>query len=306
MKLKYRLVVFLLFVIFLAGCPVDSGSDSGGSSGSSGSSGSNGNNPDPGGTDNTKNDAQVTILSASKYEYPGIIKLTWKSIKGAGKYRIYRYSSKDEQNSLLGHYDFFYNTPDVIDNLTSDDVIALRDNFDTPFFYKISCFINDVESEKSDFVYGVCSTAQDIHEPGSDEKPSSDAGQTVFIDVENNPYVLHLNSYPDGVGSSVSDVDWYKLKRKREVITFSIQSDLLKNYSVARDEIRIEFYYGNDLNPKYTELIQLPNTTCIFGDLPEHYNNEIDDGNLVDVYFRLVYDKTSTTDKKLFNYKIVM
>lgn len=303
MKIVTGCFVLLLGILLFTGCPTPESGSSGSSSGSQGSSGGSGDGESTTG---------IAGFSASKYVEPGAITLTWRTVLGADQYKIYRYESRDE-TSLSGDPLYFTdNTPDLVDEAETIDIINDAANHDKVFFYKIAYFIDGVESEKSDFVYGVCNADRDSLEPQSDTKPKPfpEAGQTVFKDdILSPPYVLTLYSYPDGTGSEVSDVDWYKFRCTRtQMIDFRIET-VSATANINSGDIQYEFYYGSDTNPKVDggdTGIVLGTSGCRFGDQPDHYGQEADDGELVDVYFRLAFRNPNPDTKRIFKYKVVM
>lgn len=220
----------------------------------------------------------ITNLKASMFRFTDGISVSWDYVAAASSYKIYRYLSENDITPV---------------ELTSD-VLTIFDTSaeqNVPYFYRVSCVIDDREYEKSALVSGIFGYYQDIYENNDDYSIVTSA---LPLDREQSA-ILHL--IPDGLGGKIHDTDWYLYQGDARDIYVSLDLTLPNGYPDGA--VKLLFYYEGQESAIHT--------AHALG-MPDVFNFKPTAGisGTIDVYFKVYLDPTLDAGSGLIMQRYVL
>lgn len=231
---------------------------------------------------------KISDFAVSKMERKTYIDLSWKSIKGVCKYKIYKYSQPNEE-SLIKILEFTDNEPDKVTVLKFTDYdFTIEEDINIPFYYRISSVIDSNESEKSDFEYGIFYNEYEL-------KNNNASGAGEYTDKINSV----LFSFLDCEGKVINDSDWYKMTCLPKDFMLEIKNK--KSMNIKSGDVNIAILYKNT-EKVYALDISDNNKTAVC--LPEIFT-ENEANKKIDIYFKIYISKTKLSGITSLEYEIL-
>lgn len=176
-----------------------------------------------------REDIKVSEVKASILEFSDKIRLTWKPVRGATSYKVYRYKNRD------GAYESVITT----ELCELNDVTVLKD---TAYYYKVLWVYNSVEyGDVESRIFGLYSDTIDIYEPNDNiTKIENELGSTIF---DNTKSAL-IYSFKNGK----KDIDYYKYSGSQEYLKVIINLEPANSSGL----IKVQVIHNNTVKKEQT------------------------------------------------------
>jgi hypothetical protein len=197
----------------------------------------------------------VQNVRATQLEYTDKIRVTWDIHPDpVVSFKVYRYLSKDGQNPQI----YFDISDNYFEDTASNGIQA-----GTPYFYRVSWVDGDGEHGKDGFYsLGVFNGLTDIGEPNNDVSEAKDL--SFVSDIKEFSVDASIFSFSDGIGSSMSDTDWYVFKKTSGESRTLFVTVNFPSGSQFNGKLRLRFFHNGQFEGSGAQTLYADNKPALF------------------------------------------